>query len=224
MEDLIKKALEELGEANEGFCSEAHFQHEFALQLTGIKEFERIILERLYPPENVQGKDIYLDMWMKSKAGKRIGIELKYKTLKKDIEILPGEIIHLKNQRASDIGRYGFWRDVERLERLVQGKKIDIGYAIFLTNDFNYWKSDGKVSKGRKTLDADFSLYSGRKVLGELKWGQIKLEAEGLKRDEKKHWTEKYPPIKLSGQYGVPNWKNFRKDGEFRYLLIESRV
>lgn len=222
MEDLIRKALVSSAKNNQGFCSEAHFQHEFALELVRLKVFKRIILERLYESKSKEGKDIYLDVWGQRNAedGHRIGIELKYKTAELKFEICSGEFITLKNQFASDVGRYGFWDDVRRLESLIKDGHINLGYVIFLTNDSTYWESNRETLSGVKMLDYNFSLFSDREVSGELEWEISKKTKDKLKEEGKKHWTEGgHPLIKLDNKYTVPKWENFGETN-FQYLLM----
>ena len=83
-----------------------------------------------------------------SQEGVYIPIEIKYKTRtikNTSISNLPrfGEATPItdiiRNQSAQDLGRYGFWKDVKRLELIKKRfKQVDEGIVIFLTNDYNY--------------------------------------------------------------------------------------
>lgn len=221
MEDLINRTMTTLAENNDAFCSEAHFQHELALRLAQTGSCKRIVLERSYPDNSFSSKDLYLDVWIKTMTGERIGIELKYKTADASFQI-EGESVNLKNHMATDSGRYGFWEDVRRLELLIRDGKLESGYVVFLTNAPSYWEFGGQYKNGNITQDHNFNMVAGRSVgptallawdLGTEKIG--KLTAAG-----KKHWTVDSPVISLSGQYTVPVWRNYSKDGKFKYLLM----
>lgn len=117
----------------------------------------------------------------------------------------------LKNQYASDLGRYGFWPDVWRLEQLIRLEQIDFGFSIFLSNDHSY--QDRPVNNnGSKRLDEKFNLASNECVSGVLEWMQ---KTSG-------HWTNDYPQFELADQYRVPAWNAFGKDEKlgFKYLLM----
>lgn len=222
MDLLIKRSLSVLSETNEGFCSEAHFQHELALQLAQAKESQRIVVERSYPCRNTERKDIYLDLWIKTKRGSRVGIELKYKTAKTSF-LLDGEEVVLQNHLATDLGRYGFWKDVARIESLIRDGELDYGYVIFLTNAPSYWEFEGKYNNGHYTQDRNFYMTGGRLISAGtvLKWDIERGKIKDLENDGKKHWTEKYEPIRLSGHYQIPDWQDFSTDGKFRFLLMK---
>lgn len=92
----------------------------------------------------------YTDIVVKDETG-YIAIELKYKTPDtKDImyyDVKRGIKTYLFPQGAENIGLYLYWKDVERLERLVNGgiplsfdekKEVVKGDAVMLTNDSKY--------------------------------------------------------------------------------------
>jgi len=143
------------------FHSEADFQLALAWEIhknPGVKV--RLEKHMTLPKDE---KNLYLDIWVKFN-GKKYGIELKYKTKKIDIE-LDGESYSLKGQAAQDFARYDYLKDVHRLEEFKEKKqidKIDIGYAVFLTNDPIYW---GK-GKEKDPNDKDFRIYEGRTIAG----------------------------------------------------------
>ena len=86
----------------------------------------------------LDGKEIYVEIYLQDKEGYIGLIGLKYKT--KSVEIVVNdERFKLKDQAAQDISRYGFIKDVSRLEECVDKLPNTIGYAIFLTNDPSYW-------------------------------------------------------------------------------------
>ncbi len=58
---------------------------------------------------------------------------------------------------AQDIGRYDFFKDVERVERFRSSRPGRDGAVIFLTNDGAYWKAPVKSDRGY----ADFAFSDG---------------------------------------------------------------
>lgn len=51
-----------------------------------------------------------------------------------------GEHFNLPHQGAHDISRHDFIKDVLRVKRLVADGIVDVGWAVALTNDQNYWQ------------------------------------------------------------------------------------
>ena len=108
------------------------------LKLDNKLQFERKIFN-----EKLQKKD-YLDIFLFHK-GKKIGIELKFKTkgikkkLQKDFNY------YFSNQIAHTNGKHSFFWDLHRLNDLVEREEIHQGYQIFITNDKSYW---GKKERG----------------------------------------------------------------------------
>ena len=126
------------------------------------------------------------------------------------------EIFDLLNQSAQDIGRYDFLKDIQRLERIVFDRNDIVGYAVFLTNDSAYWITPRNIN----TVDANFRIYQGRILSGELSWGSHASEGTMRGREETIH---------IKGAYNL-NWQDYSEPsqesyGKFRYLLvkIESR-
>ncbi|MCG3884549.1 hypothetical protein I3271_07590 [Photobacterium leiognathi] len=152
----IKFIVESSIEKRNVFHSERDFQ--LALGLCLMKKFgDNVRLE--YPLTRANNKNEYCDIVC---AGfNRVGIELKYKTASLS-ESINGEDYHLKHQGAQDCGRYDFLRDVLRLEQWVSSGKIDVGYAVLLTNNKSYWLPE---KEGSTAADLAFRLSDGRVVL-----------------------------------------------------------
>ena len=203
----IHDSLRSLARERPLFHSEADFQHALAWQLKRDHHAAQLRLE--YP----SGSDsrIYLDI--KFHLGKElVALELKYKTQELH-ESIGEEMFHLKNQRAQDVARYDYLKDVERLETLTDCDEFQCGYAILLSNDHTYWT---KTRLG--TVDADFRLHEGRQMKGCLHWG-TKASA-GTKRGREE-------PIRLRGTYRN-RWRDYSQviegvGGQFHYLLHEIR-
>lgn len=223
VKSLIKQTIISLAKNNEAFCSEAHFQHELGMALSRLKICKRIILERSC--RGLQGNDIYLDIWMKTTGGRRIGIELKYKTAETSF-FVEGDEVKLRDHMATDGGRYGFWFDVHRLEELIKANKLDLGYVVFLSNAHSYWDFEGEYKNGKKTQDHNFHMVAKRFVAqgATLAWDLRKGSDEKPKKTKGKHWTKNYPPIQLFGEYVVPTWQDFSVGAKFKFLLMEVKV
>jgi len=189
------------------FSSEADFQHALAWQLHLQDPRAKIRLE--HRPSSTR---MYLDIVVES-DNKRTAIELKYKTRKLDATV-NGETFRLADQGAQDCGKYDVLKDIERLERIVDGEQFHEGYMVFLTNDPHYFVSR---EEDNETVDRQFRLTEERVLTGELKWSEAAGPGTIKGREE---------PIRLSGQYAV-NWKPYSQMdapyGEFRMLIVRVR-
>lgn len=200
LEDL----LIELANSRAIFHSEADFQHAFAWLIHEKYPNAKIRLE--YPSVGINGR-IYLDIIVVL-DGKRIGIELKYKTKSLDVEV-NNESYTLKNQGAQDIARYDLMSDIMRLESLIKSGHLDSGYSIFLTNDQGYWKD----SKRRDRMDEEFRIHEGSSFGGKLKWANHTSAGTMKSREQ---------ALNLTGNY-LCKWSPFSEiqSVPFRYLFFE---
>lgn len=97
--------------------------------------------------------------------GKWFPIELKYKTLEINTEF-DGQYFNLKKHNAQDLGRYDFWIDVFRIERLKQTiDNYEKGFVIMLSNDPSYWV-DPRSNK--ETISDSFRIHDGSNISGTL--------------------------------------------------------
>ena len=126
----------------------------------------------------------------------------------------PGEIYDLGDQAAQDLGRYDFFKDIERLERFVRSGESRSGAAIFLTNDSAYWGP----TPNREVAYENFAMTNERRVSGELTWGS--RASSGTRRSRE-------APISLKGSYAL-RWQAYSEldlDDEsytsFGYLYVE---
>lgn len=185
------------------FHSEADFQHHLAWYIH--TELKNIELRLEYPlSKSNSNRWEYCDIILKSPCN--IGVELKYKT-KAASTYVKDELFELKDQRAQDVGRYDFLKDVQRLENWCIENKIDFGYAIMLTNDSSYWS----IPKNSNTVDKKFRLHS-RKITGKLAWGK-EASAGTMKNREK--------PIILLNEYEL-DWNDVYNSG-FKYLFLQVK-
>jgi len=186
------------------FHSEADFQHELAW---AIKESEPKYSIRLEKPFQLNEK-IFVDIYFENNS--KFAIELKYKTHKGNFN-LDNEEYTLRTHAATNLGRYDYLRDIERLENLKKKGLIDIGFAIFLTNASSYWD---KLSKS-STLSKDFYISQDEVISNkELSWLVVNENSIGKKRTKS---------IQLSGNYEM-NWINYSKINNVDFKILISQI
>lgn len=163
MRKLIEESLKKLGLSRQAFHSEDDFKFALCRQLIMIDSGLEIRLEVPFPikykyynygqdTKDEKEKTAYIDLIVQDKSSK-CALELKYRTKKTNFNIC-NESYELRNHSARDVGRYKYRADVSRLENLVNSKKIDKGYAIFLTNDQLFWADPIDVNN----MDREFRL------------------------------------------------------------------
>ncbi len=190
------------------FHSEADFQ--FALAWMIQKSYPKANIRLEYCPANFP--NMHLDILIELE-GKWFPIELKYKTLKMNIEF-DGGYYNLKNHGAQDLGRYDFWVDVSRIEQLKQTvDNYDKGFVIMLSNDPSYWVNP-KINK--ETVCDSFRIHDGSHNKNTLSW-RGKPSAGTIKNREQS--------IELCGEYRLA-WNTYcilsdARNGTFKYLLLE---
>ena len=173
-----------------------------------------------YPWRTKDGKlqEMYVDIVVND--GKEwVPIEVKYKTrgLVED-GLLFGQptknLSILKNQGAQDLGMYGFWKDVRRVEMLCKTyPTVKNGIAIFVTND-PYYVESPKGKEADKVNYYAFRMTEGRTALGRMAWvnENCKIAAS-------------YPAFKLDGQYTI-HWEPVgvhstpRDKANFSYCMV----
>lgn len=182
----LTEALKHLSTTRPVFHSEADFQHALAWEIHERWPESSIRLE--FKPPHL-GSAIYLDIW--ATIGQSIlAIELKYKTRGGHLEVAE-EQFDLLNQGAQPLARYDFLKDVERLERVVEGRPDITGWAILLTNDSMYWNPP----KGGQTGDASFRIHEGATIGGELRWGEEYAASTIRKREAVLNVRGAYPAL-----------------------------
>ncbi|MCK5581552.1 MAG: hypothetical protein KAJ18_09815 [Candidatus Omnitrophica bacterium] len=154
MEGKIRDALKNLFRERPVFHSEADFQHEFAMKLRDIPGSQRIRVEKSYSLGSQDDEKIALDIYFEIN-GKKIGIELKYK-IRGPFLRWKEEEFNLTSANAHPHNRYFFIKDISRLEKLKASDEIAEGYAIFLTNEYLYYKPSS--SKKPSIFGTDFLL------------------------------------------------------------------
>ena len=213
----LENILKELGVNRPVFHSEADFQ--FALAWAIQKENSKYKI-RLEQPYVLEDKTIYVDIVVETDKKKYIPIELKYKTAntveKNKSFKIKNESFYLKYQGAQDISRYDCFKDVSRLEDLMEDKHVNFenGYTVWLTNDHLYWNGsrEGVISE-------NFSIQEGGPKINSGKPMRWKGGSEGTKKGREK-------AIKLKNQYEI-EWKPYsdiskecEKNSEFKYAVL----
>lgn len=201
----MSNVLHELSRERPIFHSEADFQHAVAWQIHERWPELNMRLERRI---DLNDRKNYVDICIHETSNVVI-IETKYKTKGANIA-LHGEDFILKNQLAHLVNRYGFVKDVSRIEECLTTCQEGYGFAVFLTNDASYWREP----RNTDPLDKDFRIHEGRTIRGELSWKEG--TSEGTMRGRE-------VPVKLRGQYTL-NWEDYsvvEDQGEkFRFLLV----
>ncbi len=205
----IKGIIKKLSSERPIFHSEADFQFALAWK---IKEIYSNFEIRLEKRKTINGKEIYFDIFAFNENHK-IAIELKYKTQKFDYEH-KNEHFELKEQSAQDQGGYDFLKDISRLEQAVSDSIINLGFAIFLTNDKSYWKEP----KRQNVNDIDFKIYNQRQIYKgqELRWKEKASKGTTGGRGN---------PIFLNDDYKF-YWESYSQinNHEFKYLLVKIKM
>ncbi|MBR0169330.1 MAG: hypothetical protein IJQ14_00630 [Bacteroidales bacterium] len=245
---MTKKSLKELdivgldsilylwGQEKKVFQSEAQFQFNLAWRLQELYDCEAKLedLTVVVTRKNKSDKDlmqkVYTDIVL-LKDDYSVAIELKYKTA-----TLNHKDILLFKHGATDLGRYDFWWDVNRLELLVTPTKkapknlnakseetnvyrhCTKGFAILLTNENDYWKK----SYRKDTIDKQFCISEadGCLLSKTLDWKKVNGEyTKTIKNTSRAH------SIVLNEAYSY-HWESYcelptEKNNIFKYLMIE---
>ena len=161
----IDDILEELSQRRPIFHNERDLQFEISWLIK--EEYDCQIRHEYYCPTDDAGKRSYID-FVAYTDDYCIAFELKYKTKFFQGKI-KGEQYDLKDQSAQDFGCAYVLSDLSRTEKLigkeVNGKVINKGFIVFLTNDDKYKKGFKEDS-----LFGNFSLTDGRKINGKIEF------------------------------------------------------
>lgn len=202
----LHNILKELSEERPIFHSEADFKFALAWKIKEEVSPEKIIIEY---PVSISDKRIYIDIYFK-KDNNEYFLELKYKTKKFEVDYEEMKYI-LKDQKACDLGRYDFIKDISRLERKICEQQNKFGYVIFLSNDEKYLQVT-------KNTNQDFNFNIGNKttiISGEKNWSEEKnIENLGSRKNS----------LNIKNEYclewrGYSNFENIK----FNYLLIKIK-
>jgi hypothetical protein len=187
------------------FHSEADFQHALAWAAHLSDPSLRIRLETRSAPGN------RLDLLIsRPDRSENLALELKYLTA-----AWTGEVEHerfaLLNQGAQDIRAHDAVKDIQRVERLVDGRPGWSGAVLVLSNDPSYWSRPGH---SRATNADAFRLYEHQVIAGRRSWGPH-TGVGTMKRRE--------PAIELRGNYTC-RWTEYStlpgRRGRFQLLTF----
>lgn len=156
-------------------------------------------IDKAYPwNTNMLSYDI-----MVSRAGEFVPIEIKYKLKDVDCKLTrcgeygeessgAGATRTISDQGARDLGCYGFWKDVKRVEILRDSfKSVNGGFVLFLTNDSDYVN----LPTNKDVSYYNFRIKQGSVISGNLEWqNHPKMEKD-------------YPSFKINGCYDI-DWRN----------------
>lgn len=194
--------------------NERDFQMHLAIYLKETEHYDDVDLEYFVPTDMLDG---YKDLWnselrldiLVRKGEEYCPIELKYKTkaIKSSLKrfgVPVEDVVIVKNQGAQDLGMYGFWKDVKRVEMVKERfNAVKSGLSVFLTNDESYKKLSRETSNNR-----EFCM------------------CEGM-NSRSKHWqretkiTVEYKGFDLSREYHI-TWDNANFGGyEFHYCIVK---
>ena len=151
-------------------------------------------------------QEMYVDIVV-SNGEEYVPVELKYKKkeLKGDVELFGqkmGKGVILKGDAAHDFGRYGFWKDVRRIELLVKSfVNVKNGIVLFVTNDESY-----KTASVANTNSVNLAMGDGTETYHKgtnCCWPFNPLMTESYKY---------CPCFKLEDEHDV-NWKGYTFSG-----------
>lgn len=230
----IEQFFKKSGENNIVFTNELHLQMYLSQHLmkkwslyfeqrvpTNGKAFKNNVKSKEdFPWRTKEGdlQDMYVDLVV-SDDKEYLPIEIKYKTkgLVADGSLFgrqEKQMTILKNQGAQDLGMYGFWKDVRRVEMLCKAyPTVKNGISIFVTNDPYYIESP-KGKDADKVNHYAFRMTEGRTISGLMAW-----------KNKNSKIAASYPEFKLDGQYTV-HWEEIGAHGspcdraDFSYCMV----
>ncbi len=161
-----------------------------------------------------KGHKSYIDILIKNEEGLYIPIELKYRTNKLHCNF-DDCTYELSNQSAEDITRYGYLKDISRIEKYSETEeKFLTGYAIMLTNQSNVWKKDYHIVGN--TFD-DFLINDNIIVSS-----GIKKWSENTSYSNKQNYTSF--ELKQSYQIKWFDYSDFNcRNGNFKIVITEIK-
>lgn len=218
------------------FFNERDIQVTLSLYLIDSKNYDEVDMEYSVPREELEERGVDFETgkfpWRNNmsvdivvkKGDEYVPIELKYATRSVDKEILRfgedmlSDALIIKNQAASNLIMYNYWKDVRRLETLC-GLFYHIagGIALIITNNGTYWNKPHEDSNY-----VAFAMSDGRTMTSGLKeWG----------KDTSPEIVKTHPSFNLIGNY-LCNWHDTvidactdkgSKTATFRYLIQEIK-
>ena len=215
--DIVRQDVFAFLESNDELLfNERDFQMHLATWLrNSANHYDDVDVEYYVPRSELENyvwdSELRLDIVVK-KGGEYCPVELKYKTKKvarqisRFDEVLPNEVVVMKNQGAQDLGMYDFWKDVRRVE-LVRNRfeRVKGGLAVFVTNDPLYTKASKPTSNN-----------------------YLLNMAEGTPHSKQKHWlnpesscAKSHPNFDVEQEYSI-EWHSREIDDVVFYYCIVS--
>lgn len=202
------------GSHQEILYNERDFQMHLATYFKETGHYDDVDLEYFVPTNMLDG---YKELWdselrldiLVRKGAEYCPVELKYKTKQikfslKRFGVEVDNVVIVKNQGAQDLGMYGFWKDVKRLEMVKERfDSVKSGLSVFLTNDSYYKGQPGENSNNR-----EYSMCGGLKSKSK-RW----LRETSI--------TQSRPGFDLNKEYYIV-WESVQFAGHFfSYCMIE---
>lgn len=247
--ELMQDCKDWISDLTEVMRNEREMQVRLAMYLKEKGDYDNVfveyplplqVLKKFYPNVGKQNEfpwknDIYVDIVVE-KDGQFVAVELKYAT--RAISVQPGvfyqpvpaNIKIIKNQEASNITMYNYWKDVHRIEALTHIPKVIGGVAIILTNNKLYWEQPRQTPA--PPAYSEFSTHHDREVIpGLLEWGTNKGEKISdyilkthpnfsIDGSYKCHWD--YTKITVKDAQGESLEK--KSPDLFRYMITEVKA
>lgn len=214
--NFLRSILLNISKERSVFYSEADFQHTLGLHLSKDKNCDVRLETPFEIPHFVKKLDkklkVELDIFLPKE---KVGIELKYKTKVGTFEE-HGETFKLKQHGAQNLARFDFFDDIRRLQLLKKHKKIEKGYAVFLTNDPLYWEPIK-----RKNFSSNFSMEDKRVIKPNTNLGWIGNPREGSVTRKR---LSPNNPILIENNQQL-NWCQYSQIEKsiFKYLIVEIK-
>lgn len=244
-----------ISDLTEVMRNEREMQVRLAMYLKKTRHYDNVhveypvplqVLKKFYPNVGKQNEfpwknDIYVDIVVE-KDGQFVAVELKYATraISQQPEVfcmnlkafaqnfnLKNQIKIIKNQEASNITMYNYWKDVHRIEALTHIPKVIGGVAIILTNNKLYWEQPK-----HNPAYSNFSTAEGRTVKEKMTWNtknngeDVSKEISGghpnfqIDASYECHWDDTKITVKdtqgNSLEKKSPDW--------FRYMITEVKA
>ncbi len=242
--ELMQDCKDWISDLTEVMRNEREMQVRLAMYLKETGHYDNVhveypvplqVLKKFYPNVGKQNEfpwknDIYVDIVVE-KDGQFVAVELKYAT--RAISVQPGvfyqpvpaNIKIIKNQEASNLTMYNYWKDVHRIEALTHIPKVIGGVAIILTNNKLYWEQPRQTPA--PPAYSEFSTHHDREVIpGLLEWGTNK----GEKISD--YILKTHPNFSIDGSYKC-HWEDtsilggnisHKSPDLFRYMITEVKA
>ena len=183
MSAFLDQVMTEMAVNHPTFGCEAEFQLELALWFR----------------QHMPGLEVHLEVNAYDTPRNRLDMSLSFPDSQTAVELK----LSKKAGGAEDAQRYGFIKDICRLEKLCDAKEWARGYAINLSDYAPYWtKLSNEDTKGEQ-----FQIYDNHEVHGHLDW----------QNDPTPEIQETYPALNVRGHYRM-QWKPYGTSG-LKYVV-----